>query len=118
VCEEEGVNVSYFVPGENDCCKREAKLYHGEESCGDSCTKKQEALGNDCCSTSSELIQVKLDFLNKIQVKAILLETVEVQPVWIVDAPTVSEEDYTASGSDPPPKLRKEILTNFQQWLI
>lgn len=118
VCPEDGVNISYFVPGENECCKREANPSHGEESCGDHCTKKQEATEDDCCSTSSELIQVKLDFLNKVQVKAVSFEMAEVQPVWIVDAPIVSKDIRTASGLDPPPKLRKEILTDFQQWLI
>jgi hypothetical protein len=116
VCTEEGTNVSYFVPTENECCKRQAESV--EEDCGDCCSKDHHTSEDDCCTVSSELVKLHLDFVNKVQVQPILVPVANVQPVWQLEAILFTEEITTYSGSDPPPKLRQERLTDTQQWLI
>lgn len=114
VCPEDGVNISYFVPGENECCKREAQ----QKDCGDCCASEHEKPADDCCDISVELVKVKLDFLNDFQVKAVIFTSNEVQPVWVSEAIVPVATIFTASGSDPPPIQGRDRLVDFQQWLI
>lgn len=113
-CEKEGVIISYFVPEENECCERKAK----SQDCGDCCSKEKEESKGDCRDTSIELVKLKLDFLNDVQVKAILSESYELQAVWVLETEFPSEEISIASGSDPPPIPRQDFLIGIQQWLI
>lgn len=117
-CEEDGVNVSYFSPDEDICGKHEHEKVKELDNCDDCCCDEDENTEDDCCSTSSELLKVNLDYLNKIHVKAILIQQEAIAPVWIAEVPFVSEEIEQASGSDPPPKPSREILIDIQTWLI
>lgn len=118
-CVEDGVSVSYFAADEDICGKHEHEQVQAIDDCDDCCCcDEDESAKDDCCSTSSELLKVKLDYLNKIQVKAILFNQEAPAPVWVVDVPLVTEEIAQASGSDPPPKPGRERLIDIQTWLI
>lgn len=117
-CEEDGVNVSYFTPDEDICIQHDHEKVQAADACEKHCCDEDETTEDDCCSTSSELLKVKLDYLNKIQVKAILFNQEVPTPVWVVDVPLETEEIAQASGSDPPPKPGREILIDIQTWLI
>ncbi len=116
-CEEDGVEVSYFVPNEEVCGMHEHADEHENDACEDCCCDEQSD-DNDCCSTSAELVKVNLDFLNKLMVKAVLIPAEEVTPIWVVEKAIISTELHAASGTDPPPKRGQDIHIEIQQWLI
>jgi len=121
-CEEEGLYISYYVPDEKVCAAHEVDHNNEPQSCSaemEGCCCEEETSGNDgCCSLSSELVKVKLDFLNKLEVKAILIPVLQIDPVWEFESEIIDEEIITASGNDPPPLPIKLVLSYHQQWLI
>lgn len=122
VCEEDGLNVSYFIPSETVCAGHEHENHELEETCsmGEKacCCKEETSKDDGCCSLSSELVKVDLDFLNKLDVKAVIIPVLEIAPVWEIEDEVVFEEVRIASGNDPPPIRGKSLLTYHQQWLI
>lgn len=121
VCEEDGLEVSYFVPNDEVCDDHGHDNHHQDEKEAhheDPCCCDEGSESDGCCSVSIELVKLHLEFLNKLEVKAILNATTFVAPVWIVDTPLVSTDVQKYSGTDPPPQQGKEILIDIQQWLI
>ena len=117
-CEEDGLEVSYFVPNEEICGTHEHESTPQADDCDDCCCDEKEDDRNDCCSTSTEFVKVHLDYLNQWVAKAIITSPSDVTPVWDLETVLVSSDVRIASGSDPPPKRRKDLLTDIQKWLI
>lgn len=115
-CEEDGVKVSYFIPNEEVCGKHNHEEEKIADDCDDCCCDEQEDDG--CCSTSTELVKVELDFLNKLIVTTVLIQTDEIKPIWGNQETVISTELLATSGSDPPPKLGQDILIDIQKWVI
>ena len=119
ICEEDGRNVSFFVPDEEVCGGHShEESPSAQDTCHeeDDCCCEEESSG--CCSTSTELVKVDLDYFNNSLTKAILFPTGSIAPIWKVEELIVLSTIFCASGSDPPPKLGKELLVDYQQWLI
>lgn len=119
-CEEDGLEVSYFVENDTVCESHDHDKHHENQVQHDvheSACCDEEDVGS-CCTTTATHLQVKLDFFHKILVHPILVAQTNVMPVWHVSEPLV-EEDFTSfSGSDPPPKQGRQLLVEIQQWLI
>lgn len=120
ICEEDGVNVSYFVPDEEVCGGHSHEEHtSAQEACpieDNCCCDEEESSG--CCSTSTELVKVDLDYFHNSLNKAIFIPTESIALIWKVEEIIVLPNVFCASGSDPPPKLGKELLIANQQWLI
>ncbi len=116
ICNKDGVEVSYFVKDDSICDA------HGHKSVHDHATVEEDicdehAEGN-CCTTTSNHFQIKVDFASKISIQPVLIASVAVQPVWADQVPYVEQVIRRASGTDPPPKSGAEICIEIQQWLI
>lgn len=96
------------------CCDEEEKTCEAPKmTCCD-----EEDEDNNCCETNYSHIQVKLDFANKVVVKAVLIPESILAPVWIEDSIVEEISIQYASNSDPPPLERSERLPLIQSWLI
>jgi hypothetical protein len=70
-----------------------------------------------CCSISTDLLKVDLDFCNTVVLKAVIANASCTAPVWgVVPMPKLEEGDEIIH-TDPPLEPRG-LLVAHQQWLI
>ena len=121
ICAEDGTEVSYFVLDASVCED------HGHDDHMEGCAEhekhlspccEEESDSGGCCTTELKHVKVKLDFVNKIMVKPVLIAELCPKPVWIEQVVIEEEVIRVASGNDPPPITTGERLSKIQTWLI
>lgn len=121
VCEEDGMEVSYFVKDDSVCDSHEHDEHIADKGMHEAhqsscCEEDSETKG--CCTTEVKHVQVKLDFVNNILVKPVLITDLCPKLVWIEGVVVEEEVIRAASGNDPPPITTGERLSKTQTWLI
>jgi hypothetical protein len=109
ICNEDGVEVSYFVASVDDCDD------HHELEKKSCCDEEPE---DDCCTTEQDHLQLKLDYFHAFHISPVVVPSSD----WFglnfieIDLPTVRNE--LVRQNLPPPDSGREILIRKQYWLI
>lgn len=123
VCEEDGTHVSYFFSDDSICGGHEHDSNVQNQSSCDAdkaCCCDEVPEGNEdkgCCSISTDVLKVDLDFCNKVYVKAFIVDAISAGVVWEIAAVSLLQDGVPSLEAAPPHKVRS-LLVDHQQWLI
>jgi hypothetical protein len=117
-CKIEGVQTSYFIPGEHNCDTKEAKETH--PCCK---VKKQETKEDDCCNDEQTVVQLDIDIHSNSFQKALphvqSLLVPESFSSGIITNTNYASNFKKARGNPPPLKYQdRHIHLLFQQFII
>lgn len=109
LCQESRIAVSYSSASDDHCGDHEVAK---TKSC---CEDEHES---DCCEDEYYHIQLKLDFVNGVDVSPVIIAEISTEPVLIQNELPLDVASVESHNSLPPPKSGKEHILEKQNWLI
>ena len=119
-CEDDEVSVSYFVADEDHCEDHEHEIKHLSSCCditdAEVCDKSDDDHG--CRDDEVKHIQLKLDYLHKYAVQAVIIPELDTELFAVLEDIPVDALLPDYNNNSPPCESGRDIILKKQYWLI